>query len=332
VHAFELENQSVTAPEQAEGLRVAINRGRAAQGLPEVSRALWEWRLGCPGGAYLGTARDVDGGLRAAVLGIAHPASLDGQPARFMEILELHNEFDAGAGLARARALGQLAKAFSGEYGGRASDAMPVFYGWPSRRAHRFVLSQAKAEVLRSEQFLAATGDALTRLVRPAAPGLELQQVDDFPADLGGLFERFGEDRGALLVRDATRLNWRFLQHPEREYRVAMVRRGSELAGYAVYRKGEEGQSFLADWMVPAQDAEAAEALLAWAASLTLGSGQWSLVFGVSTFSPEFLAFQARGFLVADSYYTLFRSFQKPYVMSWLFHNWYYTFGDLECG
>ena len=28
--------------------------------------------------------------------------------------------------------------------------------------------------------------------------------------------------------------------------------------------------------------------------------------------------------------YLVFKSFQKPYVMSWLFANWYYTQGDTQ--
>ncbi len=76
-----------------------------------------------------------------------------------------------------------------------------------------------------------------------------------------------------------------------------------------------------------------ARALRGGAAQVGLELGIQRLEFGVSTWSPEYRMFQSLGFQVFDSAeYMLFRSFQKPYIMSWLFHHWHYTLGDLERG
>ncbi len=325
------------------GVLEALNRGRAAQGLEPRSAALWHWRTReNPDGACLGVARDASGRLLAAIVGVRRRAILEGRPVVFLEIADVFNDFGAGRGLLRAKtyvALGEaFARAFGGPSGagptdGAPSKTSPLMWGVPTRRAHRIGLARHGYEILRSENRLATE---VRRFAPGGALGVELEDAQGFPSDIGGLFERFARGRGAILARDAARLDWRYARHPERRYRIALARRAGELAGYAVSRLGAWGGetgALLVDWCVPPEESGAASALLAWAGSLARREGATRLVLNVPDKSPEWAFFQDRGLRVFGTDEVLvFRGFRKPYVMSWLFANWFYTLGDGERG
>ena len=313
-------------------VREAVERGRAGQGLAPGSEEVWRWRLENPGGANLGVARTDSGKIDAAVIGIRHGVLLEGERVDWIEIVDVFNDFDAGAGLARARSYLNLARGFAREFGGRAPDQTPIFFGLSTRRAHRIELACLKSEILRSESALAIAPSS----VEWVAPGVEVEEVDAFTPEIDGAFARFADGRGALVVRDAERLNWRFNAHPERTYRIALARCAGELVGYAVYRRGSyagHDGGVLADWMVRPDERDVMQGLLLWAGEAARSDGFDLLVTNVATKAPEFGMFQGVGFRVfgTDEYVT-FRSFQKPYVMSWLLEHWYYTLGDTERG
>ncbi len=312
-------------------MRQAIDVGRAGSGLRARSEPYWRWRLANPDGVCAGFARQADR-VQAAVVGVRHRARLDGEDVDWVEVVDTFNDFDAGRGLARTGAYSALCAEFARAFGGRAPEGANVFYGVPTRRAHRFELARLRSEILRSENALVIAPSSVTWV----APGVEVEEVDAFPDEIGGAFERFAEGRGAVQVRDAARLNWRFTAHPDRAYRIALARVGGELVGYAVYRRGSyaghEG-GVLADWMVRPEERDVMQGLLLWAGDAARSDGHDLLVTNVANRAGEFGAFQGVGFRVhgTDEYLT-FRSFQKPYIMSWLFAHWYYTLGDSERG
>lgn len=308
----------------------ALNRGRLAAGLAPRSLALWSWWLACPDGACVGHVRDGDGAVRALIVGLRHGARLRDESVRFLEVVDVFNAFELGAGLSRAKHLLALGRAFADEYGGPAP-AHPVMYGVPTRRAHRLGLRHLGFEILRSENKLCIDPDAI-----PPAPsgGAQVEEPERFPAGVESVFLTAMEGREAVLVRDAERLDWRFRAHPEHGYRCAVARRGEELCGHAVYLcSGWDGaeQGLLCEWMVPVGDGEARHALLAWAAARAREDGVERLTVAVPERSPEWAVFQDIGFRVHGTHdYLVFRSFQKPYVMSWLFQHWFYTLSDSQ--
>lgn len=72
----------------------------------------------------------------------------------------------------------------------------------------------------------------------------------------------------ALAVRrDADYVNWRFAATPHARYTIAALRRGAEVAGYAVYRHAREPRgrvTYLVDFLVVPGDDRAVKTLLRW--------------------------------------------------------------------
>ncbi len=291
---------------------------------PPRGRASWRWRYSqAPDGACIGFANGGGGRTSAGIVGTRRRALLEGQQVAWVEIGDLFNDSVPGAGLDRARPLVAAGKAFAEELGGPGPEKHPVMFGVPNRRAHRLGLRALEWEVLRSENVLRADRKSLAP---PRSAGIEVEEVERFPAEVEGLFRRFAEGRGAILVRDAAALNWRYAAHPERRHEIGLARRRNELAGYAVHREG-----WIVDWIVPLDERGAADALLAWAGERARAHGHETLSFVVPDTAPEWLTFQDLGFRAHGlPEYLCFRSFQRPAVMSWLFKRWYYTRGDTD--
>ena len=325
--ASEFQHAIVSAQGTEADVLAAVNAVREQHGLALRSAELMRWRADAPDGAVLGVARDAER-VVAVVQGVRHRVLLEGQPTHWVEVVELCNDFAGRTGLARTRAYLELCEAFAREVGGFAPEAANVLYGIPNRRAHRIGLARLKQEILRSENVLS---------VQPSTvvwehQGLEVEELARFDERVDAFFERFAQGRPAIAVRDVERLNWRYADHPERDYRCALVKRGEEILGYAVLREGSWGGhegGLLVDWLV-LPEREAWFELLVWARD---ASARDRLVVNVGDKSPEFGLFQAFGFRVAGTdEYLVFRGFQKPYVMSWLSAHWTYTLGDSERG
>lgn len=272
-----------------------------------------------PDGGHRATAVDEQGRVRSRITGLLRPALLRGEEVAFVQVTEVTNDFAAGAGLSRAGALQACGDAFARELGGHAPEACPVMFGVPNRRAHRFGLRRFQWEVLRSEAELRVRPAGL---VAGATPGVDVEEARAFPEEVAALFGRFAAGREAILVRDAARLAHRYHDH---DHVVGLARRGGELVGCAVYKAGR----FL-DWLVSPDDVPTAGALCGWGDERARADGHEGLATTFPETAPEWLLFQRLGFHArGGSDYTVFRSFQKPFVMSWLFQGWYYTPGDL---
>ncbi len=304
------------------GLRRAAASARSAQAVRSAENARWRY-ASAPDGAEVAFALDAGGRALAGIAGTRRRALLEGTEVAFLEIGDVFNDFEQRPGLARARALLAAGAAFAETFGGPAPEKCPVMYGLPDRRAHRIGLRRLEWEVLRSENELRAPLGSLPAL---PAPEIALEEAPRFPPEVADLFRGFAASRPAILVRDRAVLDWRYAEHPEREYAIGLARRAGELAGYAVYHEG-----WLHDWIVPPGVASSGDALLAWAAGRARDEGRSALSVSVPDTAPEWLVFQERGFrAVGARGFFAFRSFQRPAIMSWLFKHWYYTRGDVE--
>jgi len=311
-------------PGDEELLLAGLERAsRAAGAGPSRARAELEWRYArAPEGACVAFAHAAEPGIPVAgIAATRRRVRFQGTDLHWLEVGDLFHDFSHGRGLARATALVALGRAFAEAFGGFAPEKHPVVYGVPNRRAHRIGLARLEWEVLRSENEL------VLDLARPgpASTGqLEIEEPQRFPEEVVTVFERVAAARPALLVRDARTLNWRYAEAPGGPAALALARRGGIPVGMCVLGRGR-----LLDWCVPPDEPDAGSALLAWARGRARADGASELTAVFPDSAPEWLAFQQAGFRVRGTReYLCFRSFQRPAIMSWVFHNWSYTRGD----
>jgi ribosomal protein S18 acetylase RimI-like enzyme len=125
-----------------------------------------------------------------------------------------------------------------------------------------------------------------------AAAGVE--RVSRFDGRFDELAAR--RDEGVIHVdRDAAYLQWRYLEHPVRDYEALACMRGDELRGYCVFRiDGRRG--LLVDLQVIPGDADAASALVRHALRAMAERGARVAVSWLPREGPERAALVRRGF------------------------------------
>ncbi len=222
---------------------------------------------------------------------------------------------------------------YAANYGGPPPDHDTIMWGAPVPTAWRIGKTYLKYELIRTQLKLeCAPGEV--RLGTGA--GVEIEEVERFPEEgLAGLFARSAEPHGAIAVRDTAHLNWRFADHPERDYAIALARKNGRLVGFSVYRHGDfdgrEGAALVCDWIVPPVETRAGHALRAWLVERARADGAEHLSAVFPESCADWLAFQMAGFRAAPTrYFLVGRNYVKKYDMRWLYRHWYYTLGDTD--
>jgi hypothetical protein len=109
---------------------------------------------------------------------------------------------------------------------------------------------------------------AVAARVRPlrTEPGVRVSPITEFDARFDDLWARAGARHGILAVRDARRLNWRFVEQPLRAYEIAAAERAGRLAGYVVFYATERHGLYyghIVDFLVDGEDRGVRDALFA---------------------------------------------------------------------
>jgi hypothetical protein len=163
---------------------------------------------------------------------------------------------------------------------------------------------------------------------------VELVEVQRFPVEIGALFERLAPGLGIAALRDQRRLDWRYADHPEQRYAIALARVEGLLAGYAVARSGlfdgREG-TLACDWLTDRARPEVALALRAWLVRQARAEGRRRLAALLPDTSPEWLEFQRAGWRVEPTRYTLVaRSWRRALRVDDLRASLWVTLGDTD--
>jgi hypothetical protein len=120
--------------------------------------------------------------------------------------------------------------------------------------------------------------------IRPI--GGEVRRVTRFDEGATELWDSVAARFAFAVRRDATYLNWKFVQRPEPRYSIATLQRGSRTAGWVVYRHVDEPQgrvTLLVDFLCDPADGGALRALLRWVDREALAQGS-TLVRVFATF------------------------------------------------
>jgi hypothetical protein len=324
-------------PGDEAGLVACYNRvfpDQAAAILPQDA-ALWDWKF----------ARNPTGRIEIVVgehetEGIvgAYPCQpvrvwLDGETRWSAQIVDLmvRPEFRRRGG--RPGLFVQLGRRFYGLYCGRQPERQGFNYGWP---VPAWRVGQRYLDYLNIRDWnvlFAEVPDSAARL--HAAPAdLEVVAVDRFGADCDALFEQVKIGIGLTLVKDSSYLNWRFGEHPSGRYRLweCRDRRGGALRAVAVYTVGDflrRNTSFLVDWLVPGDDRDALQAIVA-AAERQAFRDETGVLAGIwSPIDPRFHVLQRMGYLLMDStYFVVVATFDRD--TSFFRDHWIFTIGDSD--
>ncbi len=297
------------------------------------SSTTWNWRQSAnPAGSrvLLGLR---DERVVSLISGSAQRMLIDGEPALFSRIDDMRVAPEVRRALGRPGLVVRTGRAYASTFGGADRDVL--VWGFPTPAAWRVCNWHMKADVVRT-QF---------KLIREAhevrigsAAGVDVQPVTRFDEDVDQLFARFAEGKGAVLVRDAAFLNWRFLDRPDHTYECAVARRGGELVGASVFRRGDfdgdAGVGLVCDWMVTPDDEHAANALLGWLVERADASGCEQLVSLIPESSPDWRLFHDRADFLAvrlkKRFFLAFRPFTKRLRPHWLYDRWHYTLADTD--
>ena len=314
-----------------EGLLAAWRRAFAVVDPGAARRTLeeWRWRFeGNPDGCQVMLALDGEGRVVAQFAASGALFELDGERLRAGQALDSFVD-RAWRGLGRSGAFVRTGLAFAERFGGEGQGRSAFLWGLPAPAARRIGAARLGYGFVRSVLQLAREPEALTL---PAVGAREAREVAAFDGSYDAFFAAQARARGALWVRDARRLTWRYRARPGVDYRVAEVRAGGRLEGWAVVARGrfaEREATLLVDLLCQ-PEGRALAALTAWAAERARDEGL-PLVALLPDTSREFLALQEIGLRVEPTPYTLVaRSWRRALDVADLRAKLWITLGDTD--
>jgi hypothetical protein len=227
-----------------------------------------------------------------------------------------------------------LALAHYERWGGRGEGQNSFHYGWPIA-TWRIGQKYLRYEIIRDWDFLFRERMAGGFPPRATAGELEVRRVDRFDADTDALWTAFAPSVQMATIRDARYLNWRFAAAHDATYELweCRERATGRLRGVMVVRHCDflfAKTTFVVDWLVPADDADATVALVAMAEQRANASGSNALATLFQHRDQRFLQFQKLGFLVYGSvYFQVVIPFDQQETHFYR-EQWYHTLGDSD--
>lgn len=293
----------------------------------------WRWRFEeNPAGRRIWLALTRDGEVVAQQAGMRVRVWNHGQEVRWNQIVDSFADPKRGGGLKPGVFL-LAARPFHDTYGGRPPDKEPCMYGLPIRRAYRIGQKFLYYQTVRNQNEVRV---AVDRMAHPASPGIEVEEVRSFPAEVDVFYERARAPFGQIVVRDHAFLDWRFVRRPGVRYRIALARRRSDrgLVGYAVFRRAAfdlEESGLVMDWLVDPEERAAGHALRHWLASCAREEGAELLRGIFPEPCADFHEFQRAGFRVhPTSYFLAAGSCLPGFHTLRMYWDWYYTLAEFD--
>lgn len=227
----------------------------------------------------------------------------------------------------------RLHRAYCGKDAEHNAPGHSLLYGYPYpiwRIAQRYLSS----EMVRDMDILFRELQATNYRAPEKPQSVAVEEVSDCSDAADLLWEQQKDSVHFGLVRSRSWFDWRYTRHPANRYRI-FVARGSgdgKARGIAVYRHGNyvmEDVGILCDWLCPADDEDAEQALLAALEERAKIDAAATLLAVFPQNDPRFLSFQRRGFLVGPpSHFLVMNSFKHH--VNYLRERWYFTLGDSD--
>jgi len=308
----------------------AVN-GALDEGFAARSLAQWRWRfLDNPAGRRVVLAFDEEGALLAQYAGLPQRAWVAGAPAILTQGIDSFS-VPAARGLGRRGTFVQTGERFAELYGGPAGRGDPWMWGLPVASARRVGQRFLGYVPLRSQPLLELEASVALASGAQARP-VSWDDLDSFEGALEVLGAEHAARCGALALRVAAQLAWRFARRPGGDYELALcLRADGSLAGFGVYRAARlRGRrvGLLCDGLF---DASALGELSRWAARCARRDGLGALWTAVPPWCEAFADLQKLGWRVRPSKLVLVgRSFERSLGVSFWERRWYYTLADSD--
>lgn len=111
---------------------------------------------------------------------------------------------------------------------------MAMVWGFPNSMSHRgFIKDLNWVDLYEVPTFRLSLSNSRSL----PSSGEAVVELDEFPQNVDDLWESVRNDYSILTVRDRQFLNWRYVQNPTGRYRIIAHLDGSDLLGYAVYKR-----------------------------------------------------------------------------------------------
>ena len=293
----------------------------------------WRWQfLDNPSTSPVYVALTEEGKVAGHMGGVCQRMRTEYGPTRFMQGVDHFSDPSLRRTLRRGSLMAEVGKRQAEVVRGSGPDDVALMWGPPVPAAWRVGKSMLNYDLVRTQLKLWC---APVNVRVAAHPGVEIEEVSEFPEEVVELWERAAEPYGAIAVRDKAQLDWRYRDRPGGAYRIALARRGAELVGYTVYTRGDfdhqTGEGLICDWLVPPGEEGAGHALRGWLAEVARHDDVPRLVFVIPDSAPPWIEFQHAGFRAAPSiYFIIARIEVKRFRTRWLQRRWYYTLGDTD--
>jgi len=253
----------------------------------------------------------------------------DGEEYGFSQIVDSMVHPEHRKGLKRPGLFVRTGEAFFAAFGDVRRDV--VFHGWPTPENWRI-----------GKRFLGyeRAGRQMV-LTRPVAGEPREMPADcfefsgRFDHEVQWLYERCCSEWGASTIRDASYMNWRYVDKPQSDY-VCLAARGEGevlrgLCIFAVREWGGENVALVLDWLVPTDEAEVGEALLIALDAAARERGAAASTLFAPASSPWFTELQRAGYCVQRSPYDhIVRSFHPRFDADFLREHWWVQLGDSD--
>lgn len=313
-----------------------VLRGHNLTFTPARSLAHWQWKFrdNPTGQLHVMVADHATEGIVGAYVTLPVRVRADGTECLAGQCVDLfvlpeHRRHGKRPGL-----FVNLALAHYETWGGKAPHQNAFHYGWPIatwRIGQRYL----KYEIVRDWDLLFHERPAAGFAPRALPAGLRVQAVPRFGPDVDALWTRLQDQSRLQIIRDARYLNWRYADAHDASYELIECREvGSDtLRGIAVLTKRDlqiPGASFLADWLLPADDYDATVCLIGHAEQYANRQGSPVLATLFQHLDPRFLHFQYRGFkVIGTGYFQVVIPFHLDDTQ-WFKDHWYHTLGDSD--
>lgn len=293
----------------------------------------WKWEFEvCPFGRRISLAFAEDGTCAAQYAGVVYPMATAYGDCNFVHIVDSMAHPDFRKGLKRPGLFVTTAYPWF-KLCHDMGDA--VMYGYPVPIAERIGQRYLEYHRLRVVNYLSRSA---TEGSADGPAGIDVQRVEQAPAEIDALFEGVTKEKLCLTRRNAAYLNWRYVQIPGDSYEMYEARRDGLLCGLMVLRPVHElmpGSCTIVDWVVPQADTASADALLCKATARAREMGRQQLMAVFPDSSHEFASLVERGFAVVSSEHyeerrLTHRIYHPEMTTEWLQEHWWYTLGDSD--